>query len=237
MNVHNLMEELVYIEVNDLFDAAQKKQEPWLTCTCAQCRLDSICYVLNRIPPRYIKSGRGLAHSQFDESIDKAQLLADISKLALEGMKKVLSAKRPHGASAGDLPKIPVFNFPTFVGRILDGKTFEPVKNVPVTLLMDGARAESIDGTWENPYAISEHTPGTYTFWVKPVSAREEGIKKVFPFEIRVETETYEPLHYYFEIGVSSESIIRTAYSAEHSNFLPDLHLFTADPELSRMQD
>jgi len=235
MNVHNLMEELVYTEVNDLFDTAQKNKAPWLTCSCSQCRLDTICYVLNRVPPKYIKSGRGLAHSQMEESIDKAQIAADVSRIGLEGMKQVLSAKRPHGKPT-DLPETPVFNFPTFIGRILDGMTFEPVKNTSITLYMDNRKAESIDSSWENPYRISDHTPGTFSFWVKPVGAAKEDQKKVFSFELRAEQPGFEPLQYFFEIGILSESIIRTAYTADHAYLLPDLHLFPVDDQLDSMQ-
>lgn len=236
MNVHNIMEEMVYTEINDLFETAKKDKAPWLTCSCNQCRLDSVCFVLNRLPPRYIKSSRGLAYSQLEESIDRAQLAADINILGIEGMKQVLSTKRPHSTLATDLPETPVFNFPTIVGKILDGLTFEPIKKLSVLLLLDSNKAESIDYSWENPYPLSEHTPGTFTFWVKPVAADKEGIKKVFPFEIRIEQKGYDSINYFFEVGIISESFIRTAYTSEHSFILPDLHLFPADEELNNMQ-
>ena len=91
MNVHNLMEEMVYSGVNELFDTVIESKADWLTCSCEQCRLDTICYVLNRLPPHYIKSGRGLAYAQNEDAIDKMQLVADINRIALEGMKQVLA--------------------------------------------------------------------------------------------------------------------------------------------------
>jgi len=226
MNVHNLMEELVYSGVNELFDTAIEAKADWLTCSCEQCRLDTICYVLNRIPPHYIKSGRGLAYAQTEDSIDKMQLMADINRIALEGMKQVLHTKRPNHNTLADLPEIPVFNFPTILGRILDGCTFEPAKNIKVLLLLDGKPAESIDSTWDNPFTITTHTPGTFTFWVKPESAKKEGLRKVFPFELNVDVEGHDPIRYYFEVAATSESVIRTAVNTDHSLFLPDLHLF-----------
>lgn len=237
MNVHNIMEEMVYEAVNDLFDTAKANKTPWLTCSCNQCRLDTICYVLNKMPPRYITSGRGLAYSQLEESIDKSQLSADISRIGLEGMKKVLSSKRPHSRSANDLPDSPVFNFPTFVGRIFDGQTFEPVKDVSVLLLLNSEKAVSIDQSWENPYHVTAHTPGTFIFWVKPVSVEKEGLQKVFPFEIHVDRRGYDPIRYFFEIALTSESVVRTAYTAEHAFILPDLHLFPLKDGLEGMQE
>jgi hypothetical protein len=236
MNVHNLMEELVFNEVNDLFDKARENHAPWLTCSCSQCRLDTICYVLNRVSPRYIKSGRGLAYAQTEDPIDKSQLAADISRIALEGMKQVLSSKRPHTITTGDLPDPPVFNFPTFVGRVLDGLTFEPAYDISVNLLLDAKIAESIDMAWENPYKISQHTPGTFTFWIKPISTEKEGIKKVFPFEIRIEKQGFDPINYFFEIGITSEPVIRTTYNDDHTFALPDLHLFPISDGFEGMQ-
>lgn len=238
MDVHNMMEDLVFTEVNALFETALANQAPWLTCSCPQCRLDTVCYVLNRIQPKYIKSGRGLAHSKRDDSAEKAQVTADINRIALEGMKQVLSAQRPHSIVSSNLPDVPVYNFPTFVGRILDGKTFEPMKDIEVLLLSDSRLALSIDPTWENPYQISAHTPGTFAFWVKPEPAASEGSKKVFAFELRVEkSREYDALSHYFEIGLTGESTLRTAYSPEHTFALPDLHLFPADDALENMQD
>jgi len=236
MNVHNLMEELVYAEVNDLFDAAKANQAPWLTCSCSQCRLDTICYVLNRMTPRYIKSGRGLAYSQNTEFADESQLLADINRLGLEGMRQVLSSRRPHDTDETVLPTTPVFNFPTIVGRVLDGLTFEPVKDVSVLLLLDSKPAPQIDCSWENPYQISPHTPGTFTFWIKPEGTKKIGAKKVFPCEIKIEQAGYDPIDYFFELGITSEPNVRLAYTAEHAFMLPDLHLFPVNDEMEAMQ-
>lgn len=237
MNVHNLMEEMVYSGVNELFDTVIESKADWLTCSCEQCRLDTICYVLNRLPPHYIKSGRGLAYAQNEDAIDKMQLVADINRIALEGMKQVLAKKRPNHDQSASLPKTPVFNFPTFVGRILDGCTFEPATNLQVQLLMEGALAECIDSTWSNPFTIDPHTPGTFTFWVKPVSADKPGIRKAFPFEILVNREGFDTIRYYFEIASTSESVIRTAVNTDHSHFLPDLHLFPSDHPCNGMDD
>jgi len=237
MNVHNMMEELVFSHVNDLFDHAKTGGADWITCTCDQCRLDTICYVLNRLPPKYIKSGRGLAHTQFEESIDRAQLQADITHIAIEGMRQVLSSKRPHLGSPETLPEAPVFNFPTIVGRVLNGNNFEPVSGISVQLFMDGQPAASIDPSWENPCKISDHAPGTYTFWVLPVSAKSEQEKRVFNFEVRSLVPSFEEVHHYFELEIESEPVLRTAYNAEHSFNVPDVLLFPLDDELDSMRD
>ena len=86
MNVHNIMEELVTKRVNDLYDQVKDLKAPWFTCDCEHCRIDTISYVLNRIPPKYVVSGRGLTHSITNEA---PQLKADIDALGIEGMHAV----------------------------------------------------------------------------------------------------------------------------------------------------
>ena len=86
MTIHNLMEDFVYNEVNKAFEAAKDKNEPWFTCNCMQCRLDTVCYVLNRIKPRYTASGRGMAHFFKLDKLEKNQLLADIERNGNNGI-------------------------------------------------------------------------------------------------------------------------------------------------------
>ena len=65
MDIHNLMEDIVLDTVNELFDAkVQGASSVW--CTCRQCRMDVACFVLNRLKPEYVLSGRGGAYSEID---------------------------------------------------------------------------------------------------------------------------------------------------------------------------
>ena len=56
MTVHNILEEEVINQVNNIYDQAKEIGIAWITCDCEQCRLDTATYVLNRIPPKYIVS-------------------------------------------------------------------------------------------------------------------------------------------------------------------------------------
>ena len=51
MNVHNLMEEIVKQRVDQLYENAKNEKVEWLSCDCENCRLDTVSFVLNRIPP------------------------------------------------------------------------------------------------------------------------------------------------------------------------------------------
>ena len=94
--VHNMMEELVEAETEKLFDSPDIRNEPWFSCGCPQCRGDVICYVLNRLQPKYIRSGRGISHHTNNGRAGKFQTDADITALVLEGIQKVSLRKRPH---------------------------------------------------------------------------------------------------------------------------------------------
>ena len=88
MNVHNIMEEKVFNHVNDLYNQMKEQNVSWLSCDCEQCRLDTASYVLNRIPPRYVVSGRGVSHNA---SLDDTQLRADINALVMEGKQTIVA--------------------------------------------------------------------------------------------------------------------------------------------------
>lgn len=227
MTIHNLMEDFVYSEVNKAFSAAKQKKEAWLTCDCLQCRLDTVCYVLNRIPPRYIKSGRGMLHfMQIDQS-EKLQLIADISSLAFEGMKVVLATQRPHSAHEQTLPTGPVFNLPAISGRIVDGQTFTPVTDLAVSLYMENALVMQMNNLWENPFTISEKMPGAYTFWPFPIKAEHAGENKILNFSIRAEKKGYDSINYHFKLGITSDASAKKDLDGDNYHTLPDLYLFT----------
>ena len=57
MKIQNIMEDYVTDKVNTMYD--ELPDNSFVTCKCARCRSDVICYVLNRIPPKYVVSSKG----------------------------------------------------------------------------------------------------------------------------------------------------------------------------------
>ena len=229
MNVHNMMEDLVTAEVEKLYDQVKKEGSPWLTCDCKNCRLDTISYVLNRLPPKYVVSGRGVTHS--NDIFENHQLLADISALAMEGLRIISTTKRPfHTLSREDCvvqkQTEPSFNFPTFTGSILDGNTFEPIYGATVLLKLNGQSAEMVDMTWNNPTQTFQSTKGTFSFWVKTIPAEASNINKKFEFEIEVEAKGYEKTFQYFEVPITSEERANTELNTACSIKIRDIVLF-----------
>ena len=229
MNVHNLMEDVTSRLVNSLYEQVKNDNSAWLTCDCQNCRLDTINYVLNRIPPKYVVSGRGVTHSA--DAMHDHQIMADINALALEGMRIVSSSKRPFHAQARNDCTIkqmdtPAFNFSTFSGTILDGSNFEPVSEAIVTLKYNGKEAEMVDKTWVNPYITTKSTKGAYTFWVKSIPAEKFGMKKNFSFTIEVTAPGYAPFTYYFDVPLISEPTCRYELDYTYSLKIRDIIIF-----------
>lgn len=228
MQLHNLMEDIVLEKVNEIFDEeAQTKGKGF--CTCNQCRMDVTCYVLNRIQPQYMLSSRGLAHLRSDYQYDM-QKAADLMGLINEGRQKVSHRRRPNVSHDHETettrPEGPLFNFPTIVGRVFNGKNFEPLKDVEISLLSDGELVLMINENWQNPYPIADQTAGNYTFWPYPVAASSLGEKRGFEFELYMEEPGFDEFHHFFEIELISEETFNDLFHLQRSYKLEDLYLF-----------
>ncbi len=232
MHIHNVMEDIIYERVNKMFDEAKDRNDSWLTCSCLQCRLDTMCYVLNRIKPRYIKSGKGFAHFLNIESNAKSQINADISALVVEGMHKVVETQRPHGEHDDEdvIPKA-LFNFPAINGKILNGSNFHAITGATVSLKMDNDFIPQMNILWDNPYTISDKTPGTYIFCPKSVPANKVGETRKFRFLLTGEKEGFETANISFEFELTSEEVEK--FPLQSANFFEckDLFLFAKDDE------
>lgn len=232
MNVHNLMEDIVTKAVNTLYDRVKSENVTWLTCDCENCRLDTVSYVLNRIPPKYVVSGRGVTHNA--EYLASSQLQADVDSLAIDGMRTVSSTKRPfHTEDRKDCTihvdsnvSNPAYNFFTFMGVVLDGNTFEPIPRAEITLKMDGKLATMVDKTWSNPYNMVPSTKGVYSFWVKSVPASKSGEREYFKFSIEIKAEGYADSVYHFEVPIMSEDRVRETLDSTYTLKIKDLVIF-----------
>lgn len=238
MKVHNVMEEYVEDKVNIFYNKLLDEKVSWLTCDCDTCRSDTLGYVLNRIPPRYVVSSRGVTHNY--EFIKNSQLNADVDTLISQGVHKINSVQRPYHAPNRKILNtptrllIPSFNFPVIAGKIYDGTTFEPLPDVTMTLKnTDGDLTEMFDSTWENPYTTRKVADCTYTFWIRPLSAEKEGENKTFHFVLEASLDGYSPVMYGFDVPIVSEKDRRENLSSSYSLKIPDLFMFRTDEENS----
>lgn len=230
MEIHNVTEDIVLDAVNEIFDEIEREGKEDRPCTCYQCRLDTACYTLNRLTPRYVVSSRGVARAETD-SIEKQQEEADVVSLVHEGLQKIAKSKRPHFEHLGrrESPRMaegPVFNFPTLVGRVFNGQNFEPLIDIDVFLTSDGKLTQMLDPNFQNPYRLISNTAGTFSFWPKPISAEAVGIERKFDFTVAAAAPGLEELRHHFELTITSEYVATTSFSMQRTFKIPDLYLF-----------
>lgn len=226
------MEDIVKIRVDSLYDQIKEEKASWLTCDCPNCRADAVSYVLNRVAPKYVVSGRGVTHST--SLLDDHQLRADINAICLEGIRIISSSKRPFHELPRTECKIseensPAFNFPAFVGTILDGNTFEPISGATILLKMNGEPMEMVDKTWVNPATTYQSTNGNYTFWGKSILTDKADITKTFNFTLEISAKGYTPTIYNFELPIKSESKVQDEFNANYSVKIKELLIFKRD--------
>lgn len=222
------MEEQVINRVNAIYDQLSSLANSGINCDCENCRMDTANFVLNRVPPRYVISGRGYTHSA--DILKDHQTVADIDKLVVEGMHLVSAAKRPyhrsHRENAGNAAAPCLFNFPTFVGNVYDGSTFEPIHNATILLKLDGETAKMIDITWPNPAQTFESTGGSYTFNVESIQSEKEGELRKFTFTVEVSAPNYEETSFSFTVPIYSECSLENPLNTSYSVKIQDVILF-----------
>ena len=231
MKLHNTVEDTVISRVEEVFEDIKKDGNPGKLCFCEQCRMDTICYALNRMPPYYIVSNRGVAQVQW-ETIERQQHEADITALVHEGLKRVNHNQRPHFTHSakdnapGPNEQVPVFNIPTIVGRLFNGSNFAPLSGVDVELLRNGELVPMKDANWQNPCHIVSRAEGSYSFWPIAVEASQVGDHKIFEYSLKVSVPEFDPLIHFFKIPVASETQTSGSFSLKRTHKLPDIYLF-----------
>lgn len=231
MELHNIIEDIVIPQVEDIFDSIEKNDNPEKLCTCAQCRIDTACYVLNRTSPYYLVSNRGAARVSL-ENKERQQRIADITTMIWEGLKRINHNQRPHFShnatlkEGGANQEMPVYNIPTITGRLFNGTNFAPLSDVDIELIFNGAPAVMKDGNWQNPHHLVSHTEGTFNFWPVPVLAEKTGERDSFEYTIRVVSDQFETLTHIFSIPVISEIQTSRSFSLGRTFKLPDLYMF-----------
>ena len=231
MKVHNVMEELIASRVNLMYERLNEAKPSWFTCDCEDCRLDVVSYVLNRIPPRYVVSGRGVVHTM--KLVPTPQIKADIDALVIEAVREINLTKRPYHKDVAPNARSEKheisFNFPIFSGSVFDGASFEPLIDCTITLKYGEDNADMIDKTWSNPCKTYAATNGSYSFWVKPFKADKVGESKYFTFTVAVAAKGYTPASHAFSIPLISEAEQRNEASTAYSLKIQDLFLFRSD--------
>jgi len=231
MEIHNVSEDIVLSSVNRIFEIIRKEGNKEGFCLCEQCKIDTICYALNRIMPHYIVSNRGMTRVEQDW-VGKQQAEADIATLVYKGLRVVNHNLRPtalHDDSVSEdkiLTK-PAFYIPTIIGRLFDGETFAPLAGVTVELRNNGELVPMRNRNWQNPFTLVANTPGAFTFWPTPVIAETLDVHRLFEYSLKIDSPQYETLTHFFKVPVISSMLSSfSSVSMDRTFKLPDLYLF-----------
>lgn len=78
--MRNMMEDVVAKKV-------EKMCESYEGCTCERCRMDMVCYALNRIPPHYVVTSEGALFGKI--KVIQTQFDADVTTAVGDAMRVV----------------------------------------------------------------------------------------------------------------------------------------------------
>ncbi len=153
--------------------------------------LDVAAYTLNRIPPKYITSERGITRELiFSAGSENGERLIDIIELitlvnraidVVAGRRKAGSPAIKKGTSLagggnGDGAGY-FYNVPPIFGRVVDSRDGKPVISVDATLYINDKIAKSAESGWQNPYRTNEQTKGYFSFWPQAESGAADSLR------------------------------------------------------------
>ena len=229
MEIHNLMEDEVLRIVNETCDEEEAAAAPNNYCTSRLCRLDTACYVLNRLKPRYVTSARGMAHVETDIS-ENPQTLIDAVTLTHEALRRVSFVQRSYyneveASPPRKLIEGPHFNFPTIKGRLFHGLTFEPMAGIDIELRRNEELVTMFDPRWQNPFPLASNTYGTYLFWPESFPAEADAVE-TFDFAITAHAPGFEPLGHFFSLRMPADPRRAEVFRFDREHVISDLYLF-----------
>jgi len=154
-------------------------------------REDIICYMLNRLSPRYVSSQRGVNYYLTERNEQNAQSKVDVLQLFFEAVS--VFSRRTGGKDSSQRVNVQsryYYCFPRYYGCVLDADTLEKKKDVEVTVYLNDEILTSKLSPFSNPYLIHENTQGLYSFLADPVPAYDETQEKEFIFKILISEKT-----------------------------------------------
>jgi hypothetical protein len=179
---------------------------------------DVAAYVLNRLPPRYIMSERGLTRIAAENwLLDPDDLPADGSRdrtdptllgmvqllilvnRAVELVKGRRVSRRRDGPQRRGGKRSPDatldagywHNFPQIIGRVLDSKTKTAVVGATVTLRAGRLGLLRTERGWSNPCTVNGETNGYFSLWPRALRDGQESRSLTLRFSFQ--HPDYEP--------------------------------------------
>jgi competence protein ComFB len=158
------------IVINTLEEVLKKEKKDNIN---GHNKADIVAYVLNRVPPLYVTSERGLLYGMMNTRY-KTQQHVDILLLIYEAIQKIINRRDSNNSLENVIGNDDSFALAHIVGQVLEESTLAIIPDVQVTLMSGAARAAMVDTVWDNPYRTNLATKGHYHFWPK-YSRKEMG--------------------------------------------------------------
>ena len=160
MATNNIMEDIVYSLATEVM-----KNDNDLALIDASSD-DIVAYVLNRIPPRYVTSERGILHGKL-RSMSSPQEHVDILFLIYEAINII--EKRRDSEPAFEKSELGEDGicFPHLLGEVFEEETFSYIPEIKIQISIENKIMEMIDEGWKNPYETHSSTRGYFHFWPK----------------------------------------------------------------------
>ena len=197
MPLQNLVEEIVDNIVKEILKK-EGELDSFITA-----KDDIVAYVLNRIPPLYVTSERGILHGKIASKY-KIQQKADIIIGVYEAID-IIKKRRGTAVNNDTLSVSPIFNMVQHVvGSVADEETLSPLFDVKVSLMFNGELAKMIDSNWVNPYVTNTATRGYYHFWPAYSHKKMNTLSKL-PFGIKFEHPDFESVAITIELEIDQE--------------------------------
>jgi competence protein ComFB len=178
MAVKNLMEDIVSALVDEVLSKTSKNSPEIYSDIYKD---DIISYVLNRVPPKYYTSERGILHGKLEYQF-VFQHKTDILLYTHEAINTIKKRRSSELLTASKENEKQYF-LPHILGEILEETSFIIIPDVQVTLLYKGKPADMIDDSWKNPYITNKSTEGFFHFWPavpKDVKKNDKDLKTPF---------------------------------------------------------
>ena len=234
MEIHNTMEDIVLKYLDEILSL--KKD----VCKCEHCKMDMICYALNRVKPMYMISSRGFIHVENkerehrQEKIDVYAIIANAITVVSETRRhevnhnyKDIDVESSQSTINHQSKSEYFYNFPQIIGRILDSSRLIPLSDVKIALFYETGRdiVPMYNARWLNPIDIVSQMGGTYTFWPGPIAAKKSGIQKDFYMNIEIKKNGFDPIHKFFFTRIISSNKLRRFIKKENVFYIDDIFL------------
>lgn len=188
-------------------------------CKCDKCLLDMKAFALNRLPPKYVVSERGLIHAELDSYKDM-QFNADVIGTIFEAIDTISGKTRPeyehkrqtiNPAQLENPTQEYYFNFPHIVGFAYINDKLDYSDNIRISLIDEKTAqpVEMMESSWKNPVVSHLTTMGLFSFWPKAIKSDKPSSQGLFfDFTLILEKEGFQTEQRNLQFKVTSEQRI-----------------------------